>query len=95
MCNILKVISIISIFLYLFIFTQSFLKNVKCRQINVIISEKEMNCILQINKCYLSLYMCVCSMEFEYLNEVPVLTLDVNDEFKHNKIKCADMIEKV
>ncbi len=39
--------------------------------------------------------MCVCSMEFEYLNEVPVLTLDVNDEFKDNKIKCADMIEKV
>ncbi len=34
-------------------------------------------------------------MEFEYLNEVPVLTLDVNDEFKDNKIKCADMIEKV
>ncbi len=39
--------------------------------------------------------MCVCSMEFEYMNEVPVLTLDVNDDFKDNKIKCADMIEKV
>lgn len=42
--------------------------------------------------------MCVCvlcSMDFDYLCEVPVLTLDVNDEFKGDKFKCADMIEKV
>lgn len=37
----------------------------------------------------------VCSMEFQYLKEVPVLTLDVNDDFKDKGIKCADMIEKV
>lgn len=37
----------------------------------------------------------VFSMDFEYLKEVPVLTLDVNDNFKDNKVKCADMIEKV
>lgn len=35
------------------------------------------------------------SMEFQYLNEVPILTLDVNDDFKDNTNKCADMIEKV
>lgn len=35
------------------------------------------------------------SMEFEYLSELPVLTIDVNEDFKRNKIKSADMIEKV
>lgn len=35
------------------------------------------------------------SMEFEYLNDVPVMTLDVNEDFKGDKIKCANMIEKV
>lgn len=40
--------------------------------------------------------VCVlCSMDFDYLCEVPVLTLDVNDDFKDDKFKCADMIEKV
>ncbi|XP_053196066.1 deoxycytidine kinase [Scomber japonicus] len=34
-------------------------------------------------------------MEFEYLNNVPVLTIDVNEDFKGSKIKSADMIEKV
>lgn len=35
------------------------------------------------------------STEFEYLNEVPVLTIDVSDDFKRNKSRSADMIEKV
>ncbi|XP_076850520.1 deoxycytidine kinase [Brachyhypopomus gauderio] len=35
------------------------------------------------------------SMEFNYLSEVPILTLDVNDDFKGNTVKCADMLEKV
>ncbi|KAM9451283.1 deoxycytidine kinase [Clarias gariepinus] len=35
------------------------------------------------------------SMDFDYLCEVPVLTLDVDDDFKSDKYKCADMIEKV
>ncbi|XP_029299985.1 deoxycytidine kinase [Cottoperca gobio] len=35
------------------------------------------------------------NMEFEYLSNVPVLTMDVNDDFKGNDIKSADMIEKV
>ncbi|CAL1567869.1 unnamed protein product [Knipowitschia caucasica] len=35
------------------------------------------------------------SMEFEYLKDVPVLTMDVNDDFKGNVNKGADMIEKV
>ncbi|XP_036385545.1 deoxycytidine kinase [Megalops cyprinoides] len=34
-------------------------------------------------------------MEFEYLNDVPILTLEVNEDFKGDKVKCADMIEKV
>ncbi|KAJ8339238.1 hypothetical protein SKAU_G00360240 [Synaphobranchus kaupii] len=34
-------------------------------------------------------------MEFDYLHDVPVLTLDVNEDFKGDKIKRADMIEKV
>lgn len=42
------------------------------------------------------MFLCVlCSMDFDYLCEVPVLTLDVNDDFKGDKFKCADMIEKV
>ncbi|XP_005808658.1 deoxycytidine kinase [Xiphophorus maculatus] len=35
------------------------------------------------------------NMDFEYLSDVPVLTLDVNDDFKQNDSKSADMIEKV
>ncbi|XP_075939210.1 deoxycytidine kinase [Anarhichas minor] len=35
------------------------------------------------------------TMEFEYLSDVPVLTIDVNENFKGNEIKSADMIEKV
>ncbi|XP_006627191.2 deoxycytidine kinase [Lepisosteus oculatus] len=34
-------------------------------------------------------------MDFDYLNDVPVLTLDVNEDFKGDKRKCATMIEKV
>lgn len=33
--------------------------------------------------------------DFEYLSEVPILTLDVNDDFKANSSKGGDMIEKV
>ncbi len=36
-----------------------------------------------------------CSMEYEYLSEVPVLTIDVNEDFKGSKTRSADMIEKV
>ncbi|KAL2099656.1 hypothetical protein ACEWY4_004050 [Coilia grayii] len=35
------------------------------------------------------------SMEFDYLSEIPILTLDVNEDFKKNKEKCSNMIEKV
>lgn len=34
-------------------------------------------------------------MEFDYLNDVPILTLDVDEDFKGDKVKCADMVEKV
>ncbi|XP_028661839.1 deoxycytidine kinase-like [Erpetoichthys calabaricus] len=36
--------------------------------------------------------MCV---DFEYLNEVPVLTLDVNEDFKSDQEKCYHLFEKV
>lgn len=41
--------------------------------------------------------MCLLAprMEFEYLGDVPVLTIDVNEDFKGNEMKRADMIEKV
>lgn len=35
------------------------------------------------------------SMEFEYLSDVPVLTMDVNEDFKGSKTKSANMVEKV
>lgn len=34
-------------------------------------------------------------MDFEYLSEVPVLTLDVNEDFKNSENKRGNMIEKV
>lgn len=33
--------------------------------------------------------------DFEYLSNVPILTLDVNEEFKGNKSRSSDMLEKV
>lgn len=33
--------------------------------------------------------------DFEYLTKVPILTIDVNDNFKGDKEKCANMVEKV
>ncbi|XP_035615155.1 deoxycytidine kinase isoform X1 [Oncorhynchus keta] len=34
-------------------------------------------------------------MEYKYLNNVPILTLDVNEDFKVDQVKGADMVEKV
>ncbi|XP_041049980.1 deoxycytidine kinase-like [Carcharodon carcharias] len=34
-------------------------------------------------------------LHFDYLNRVPVLTLDVNEDFKGNEAKCHDLIEKI
>lgn len=39
--------------------------------------------------------VCAHSMDFEYLSDVPILTLDVNEDFKQNDSKSADMLEKV
>ena len=44
---------------------------------------------------HVSFDLLTISMEFEYLNNVPVLTLDVNEDFKGDQIKCANMLEKV
>lgn len=35
------------------------------------------------------------SMEFDYLSEIPILTLDVNEDFKGDKEKYTNLIEKV
>ncbi|XP_075869516.1 deoxycytidine kinase [Nelusetta ayraudi] len=34
-------------------------------------------------------------MDFEYLSEVPILTIDVNEDFKNNENRSGNMIEKV
>ncbi|KAM8828612.1 deoxycytidine kinase isoform 1-T1 [Spinachia spinachia] len=48
---------------------------------------------------YIYIFYLLCSavpsMEFEYLSDVPVLTMDVNEDFKGNELQSADMIEKV
>lgn len=33
--------------------------------------------------------------EFDYLNEVPILTIDVTENFKDDQFKGTDMVEKV
>lgn len=33
-------------------------------------------------------------MDFEYLSDVPVLTIDVNEDFKNNENKSGNMVEK-
>lgn len=40
-------------------------------------------------------YLLTPRMDFGYLGEVPVLTIDVNEDFKNNEHKSGDMIEKV
>lgn len=52
-------------------------------------------CVLYLWYLYVYCIRVLCSMDFDYLSEVPVLTLDVNDDFKGDNFKCADMIEKV
>ncbi|XP_043529923.1 deoxycytidine kinase-like [Chiloscyllium plagiosum] len=34
-------------------------------------------------------------LHFDYLTRVPVLTLDVNEDFKDNEAQCNDLIEKI
>ncbi|XP_051897106.1 deoxycytidine kinase-like [Pristis pectinata] len=34
-------------------------------------------------------------LHFDYLNEIPVLTLDANEDFKQNEAICQKMIEKI
>uniref|UniRef100_UPI00398ECA2B deoxycytidine kinase-like isoform X2 n=1 Tax=Pristiophorus japonicus TaxID=55135 RepID=UPI00398ECA2B len=34
-------------------------------------------------------------LHFDYLNNVPILTLDVNEDFKRNEAKCEELIEKI
>lgn len=45
--------------------------------------------------CFYSLLVLIHSMVYEYLIDTPILTLDINKDFKGDKVKGADMVEKV
>lgn len=47
--------------------------------------------------CVLLQPLCLLTrrIDFEYLSEVPVLTIDVNEDFKNNENRSGNMIEKV
>lgn len=34
-------------------------------------------------------------LDFDYLNELPILVLDVSDDFKNDRIKQEEIIDKV
>lgn len=34
-------------------------------------------------------------LDFEYLKDLPVLVLDVNDDFKNDRIKQQEVVDKV
>ncbi|XP_039633775.1 deoxycytidine kinase 2-like [Perca fluviatilis] len=42
-----------------------------------------------------SVCISVCSLDFEYLNDLPVLILDVDDDFKNDRIKQEAIIDEV
>ncbi|KAK6475928.1 deoxycytidine kinase-like [Huso huso] len=45
------------------------------------------------HECWL--YSRTTQVDFEYLKDLPVLVLDVNDDFKNDKIKQECIIDKV
>ena len=53
------------------------------------------SCVVVTNRMSHSLLALTHSMEYKYLNNVPILTLDVNEDFKVDQVKGADMVEKV
>lgn len=40
-------------------------------------------------------FFCACRLDFEYLSELPVLVLDVNEDFQNDRIKQEDIVDKV
>ena len=49
-----------------------------------------------LNECNnLKVCLCVFRLDFEYLNNLPVLILDVEDDFKNDRIKQEAIIDKV
>lgn len=34
-------------------------------------------------------------LDFDYLNELPILVLDVSDDFKNDRIKREEIVDKV
>lgn len=47
-----------------------------------------------LNVCLYSLLVLTHSMVWEYLIDTPILTLDINNIFKWDKVKGADMVER-
>lgn len=41
------------------------------------------------------LCLCLFRLDFDYLNELPVLVLDVSDDFKNDRIKREEIVDKV
>lgn len=41
------------------------------------------------------LYQRTMKVDFEYLKDIPILVLDVNEDFKNDKIKQEDVVDKV
>lgn len=44
---------------------------------------------------YLNGYLVMYRLDFEYLKDLPVLVLDVNEDFKNDRIKQEGAIDKV
>lgn len=44
---------------------------------------------------YLNGYLVIYRLDFEYLKDLPILLLDVNEDFKNDRIKQEGIIDKV
>lgn len=40
-------------------------------------------------------YLVIYRLDFEYLKDLPVLVLDVNEDFKNDRIKQEGVVDKV
>lgn len=51
--------------------------------------------LLNNGKRILTMFVCVSRLDFDYLNELPIFVLDVSDDFKNDRIKQEEIIDKV
>lgn len=54
-----------------------------------------MICLVKLRSKEFWFCFCVFRLDFDYLNEIPVLVLDVSDDFKSDRIKQEEIIDKV